>query len=106
VHGLGAESILITGPSGSSKTTIAKYILRQLKEETLGIGWGYTNCISSPSESALIYSLETPAGRTTSVPKGRRRRYFSIASGRWTTTSSRSSTRTTRRSTRSTTSGT
>ena len=70
-HGLGAESILITGPSGSGKTTIAKYIVRQLEEETLGIRWGYTNCISSPSESALIYSLARDAGRANDLrPEG------------------------------------
>ena len=93
-HGLAAESIRVTGLSGSGKTTIAKYIVRQLEEESLGIRWGYTNCISSPSESALIYSLARDAGgRTTSVPKGRRPRSSSIASARWTTTSSRSSTK-------------
>ena len=56
-HGLGAESIIITGPSGTGKTTIAEYIVRQLKQEVFGIRWGYVNAISETSMSSIIYSL-------------------------------------------------
>ena len=68
-HGLGAETVMITGPSGTGKTTIAKYIVRQLEQEVLGIRWGYVNCISETSMTSLIYSLVRDAGRANDLRK-------------------------------------
>nr|WP_305148810.1 Cdc6/Cdc18 family protein [Halobellus inordinatus] len=68
-HGLGAKSIIITGPSGTGKTTIAKYIVRQLEQEVFGIRWGYVNCISETSMSSIIYSLVGDAGRANDLRK-------------------------------------
>ncbi|WP_256423018.1 Cdc6/Cdc18 family protein [Halobellus rarus] len=70
-HGLGAKNIIITGPSGTGKTTVAKYIVRQLDQEVLGIHWGYVNAISETSKSAIIYSLVRDAGRANDLrPEG------------------------------------
>jgi len=54
---------MITGPSGAGKTTIAKYIVRQLEQEVLGIRWGYVNVISNNSKTSVLYSLVRDAGR-------------------------------------------
>nr|WP_200820832.1 AAA family ATPase [Halobellus limi] len=54
---------MITGPSGTGKTTIAKYIVRQLEQEVLGIRWGYVNAISNTSMTSIVYSLVRDAGR-------------------------------------------
>lgn len=70
-HGLGAETVLITGPSGTGKTTIAKYIVRKLEQETLGIRWGYVNAISETSMASIVYQLVRDAGRANDLrPKG------------------------------------
>jgi Cdc6-like AAA superfamily ATPase len=68
-HGLGAETVIITGASGTGKTTIAKYIVRQLEQEVLGIRWGYVNCISESSMTSIIYSLVQDAGRANDLRK-------------------------------------
>ncbi|MFD1601017.1 Cdc6/Cdc18 family protein [Halobellus rarus] len=58
-----SSTVMITGPSGTGKTTIAKYIVRQLEQEVLGIRWGYVNAISETSMSSIVYSLLRDAGR-------------------------------------------
>lgn len=45
-QGLGGENVTVTGPSGTGKTTIAKYVVEQLTQQVLGVRYGYTNCIS------------------------------------------------------------
>jgi len=56
-HGLGGEDVLVTGPSGTGKTTIAKYVVEQLTQQVLGIRYGYTNCISDSTKAAVCHSL-------------------------------------------------
>mgnify|MGYP006273573275 CR=1 FL=1 len=68
-HGLGAETVMITGSSGTGKTTIANYIVRQLDSAALGIRWGYVNCISETSMSSVVYSLVRDAGRANDLRK-------------------------------------
>ena len=68
-HGLGSETVMITGPSGTGKTTIAKYIVRQLEQEVLGIRWGYVNAISNTSMASVVYSLVHDAGRANDLRK-------------------------------------
>jgi Cdc6-like AAA superfamily ATPase len=63
------EDILIHGPSGTGKTTIAKFVLDQLKRETLDVEWGYTNCISNASKTDVLHSLLRDADRGADLRK-------------------------------------
>lgn len=48
-----AENVCLFGPSGTGKTTVAKYTLRQLHRERLAIRWSYVSCLSETSVGVL-----------------------------------------------------
>ncbi|WP_284007809.1 Cdc6/Cdc18 family protein [Haloarcula pelagica] len=56
------ESVTIFGPSGAGKTTLAKYVLGQLRRETLDVRWGYVDCIADPTEAAALHRLIREVG--------------------------------------------
>ncbi|WP_435551945.1 Cdc6/Cdc18 family protein [Natrinema sp. CGMCC1.2065] len=56
------ENALIFGPSGTGKTTLAKFVVRELERETLDFRWGYHNCISGSSKSEVLYGIMRDAG--------------------------------------------
>ena len=56
------EDILIYGPSGAGKTTVAKYALEQLQAEALDVRWGYANCLSRASQASVLHALVSDAG--------------------------------------------
>jgi orc1/cdc6 family replication initiation protein len=62
VHGAAGENALVTGPSGTGKTTTAKYVARQLEKETFGFRWGYVNCLSRSTRSQILWKLARDAG--------------------------------------------
>ncbi|QCJ48535.1 AAA family ATPase [Haloprofundus sp. MHR1] len=62
-HGDIGEDAFVFGPSGVGKTTTAKFVLRQLEHEAFGIRWGYVNCMSDSSKSAVLHALTKHAGR-------------------------------------------
>lgn len=62
-HGFTGEDAFIFGPSGTGKTTIAKYVLRQLERERLEVRWGYVNCITDSTKAGVFYQLVRDAGR-------------------------------------------
>ena len=55
------EDAFVFGPSGAGKTTIAKFVLRQLEREALNVRWGYVNCISDASKAAVLHRLAREA---------------------------------------------
>jgi orc1/cdc6 family replication initiation protein len=48
---------LLTGPSGTGKTCIARYTATQLREEVLDVAVGYVNCWEDYSAYAALYRL-------------------------------------------------
>lgn len=62
-HRMSAEDIIVTGPSGTGKTTIAKYVVEQLIQETMNVKSGYTNCISNSTRAAVVDGLVGDIGR-------------------------------------------
>ncbi|MBZ6495647.1 Cdc6/Cdc18 family protein [Natrinema longum] len=51
------ENVLIFGPSGTGKTTLARFVVRELEHETLDFRWGYHNCISGSSKAEVLYGV-------------------------------------------------
>lgn len=49
------EDVCIFGPSGTGKTTIAKYTLSLLERKALDIRWGYVNCMTESTSAAALY---------------------------------------------------
>ncbi|AFK19031.1 AAA family ATPase [Haloferax mediterranei ATCC 33500] len=51
------EDILITGPSGAGKTTLAKFVTAELERATLGARAAYANCLSNSTNAGVLHSL-------------------------------------------------
>jgi len=56
------EDVCIVGPSGTGKTTIAKYVLSRLEREVLDLRWGYVNCMSDSTTAAALHQLVRDLG--------------------------------------------
>jgi Cdc6-like AAA superfamily ATPase len=67
--GLPPENCGIFGPSGTGKTTLAKYVLGQLESEALSVRWGYVNCMAEPTRTGVIYELLRDVGLGASLPR-------------------------------------
>ncbi|PCR89419.1 Cdc6/Cdc18 family protein [Natrinema ejinorense] len=51
------ENVIIFGPSGTGKTTLSRFVVRELEHETLDFRWGYHNCISGSSKAEVLYGV-------------------------------------------------
>jgi Cdc6-like AAA superfamily ATPase len=67
--GLRPEDCCIYGPSGTGKTTLAKYVLSQLVRQALDVRWGYVNCMAEPSRTGALYELLRNADLGASLPR-------------------------------------
>lgn len=72
------EHVLITGPSGAGKTTLAKYVCQQLERQTLGVRTGYVNCLSANTATGVVHMLlrDSRIGRDFSRDSTARSQYF------------------------------
>lgn len=60
--GYDADNILVTGPSGTGKTTLARYVVEQLERQTLDVRAGYVNAMSESTPLSLLYRLFRDTG--------------------------------------------
>ncbi|WP_339325762.1 ATP-binding protein [Halostagnicola larsenii] len=44
-------------PSGSEKTTLTKYVVRKLRQESLGVRRAYWNCMAGSSKTEVLHGL-------------------------------------------------
>ena len=56
------DHVFIFGPSGTGKTTIAKYTLSQLEREDLGVRWAYVNGMSDNTTAAVMHTIVRDVG--------------------------------------------
>ena len=55
------EDALITGPSGTGKTTIAKFVVQELEKQTFDVRWGYVNALSRSTRTKALWKLARDA---------------------------------------------
>lgn len=60
--GRAGDNVLVSGPTGVGKTTIAKFVAKQFEEEMIDIRTGYAHCIQDSSSAAALHSLLRDAG--------------------------------------------
>lgn len=62
-----ADPVIITGPTGTGKTTLTKYTLDQLQESALGIETAVINCWQNHSSYRALFRILEHLGRTVDV---------------------------------------
>lgn len=64
-----AEHVVIYGPSGAGKTTLAKYVLGKLEAEAPDVRWGYVNCMANSTKRAVLAQLARDGGVGRDLPR-------------------------------------
>ncbi len=67
VDGEPAEDVLLHGPSGAGKTSIARYTLQQLEQEVLDLQYQYVNCWEDYNRYKVLYRALEGIGKTLDV---------------------------------------
>jgi orc1/cdc6 family replication initiation protein len=62
-----ADPVIITGPTGTGKTTLTKYTLDRLQENALGIETAVVNCWQNHSSYRALFRILEQLGRTVDV---------------------------------------
>jgi len=65
--GSGGEPVLMDGPPGVGKTTLARFVARQLESEAFDVRWGYVDCLTRSAPGALLNQLCHDAGVAASL---------------------------------------
>ncbi|MDY6768813.1 MAG: Cdc6/Cdc18 family protein, partial [Candidatus Nanohaloarchaea archaeon] len=67
VQGGEPEDALLYGPSGAGKTSLARYTLQQLEQETLDVRHQYINCWEDYNRYKVLYRALEGLGKTLDV---------------------------------------
>jgi len=63
-EGLAGTDVFIFGPSGTGKTTLARYVVDLLEQENPDLTSGYVNAMSNGARTDALYTLTRDAGVT------------------------------------------
>ncbi|RDZ39401.1 cell division control protein 6 [Haloferax sp. Atlit-10N] len=64
------SDILITGPSGAGKTTLARFVVSELERATLNARTAYANCLSNSTNAGVLHSLLRDANLALEFERG------------------------------------
>ncbi|GAB3674906.1 Cdc6/Cdc18 family protein [Halopiger thermotolerans] len=67
--GVGGDHCLVFGPAGSGKTTLAKYVVRKLRQESFGVRRAYWNCMSGSAKTDVLHGLAQDSGIGNHLPR-------------------------------------
>ena len=56
-RGESGEDALITGPSGAVKMTLARFVVNETEQATLGVRTGYVNSLSLSTNADVLHTL-------------------------------------------------
>jgi orc1/cdc6 family replication initiation protein len=66
-NGEPADTALVTGPSGTGKTCISKFVTERLREEALGVESTYVNCWRNYTRFRALYRILDDLGETIDI---------------------------------------
>jgi cell division control protein 6 len=70
------DDVLLFGPTGTGKTTLAKYIGERFDEAAMEFRWGYVDCMASPTPGTTLSTLVRQANLGTRRADSTSRGYY------------------------------
>ncbi|MFO7762812.1 MAG: AAA family ATPase, partial [Wenzhouxiangellaceae bacterium] len=62
-----ADTAVVTGPSGTGKTCVSKFVTERLREEALNVEATYVNCWRNHTRFRTLYQILDDIGRTIDI---------------------------------------